>query len=173
MKKNLIEVRCCLVMHDVCDFPLLSKCLCSNDIECSKGAFMYFFFFFVGKRAHRLWNITECSEKEMCGSWLLWKMIWLKESYLCWLFHFFFFAFKTKIFVYTCSNRPNEVSIEFLWLYVITVDIYIFVKFVCYFCWPLAFLSGECVSAILFCCILKTQHLINMIVFFYYNTAHT
>lgn len=173
MKKNLIEVRCCLAMHDVCDFPLLSKCLCSNDIECSKGAFMYFFFFFVGKRAHRLWNITECSEKEMCGSWLLWKMIWLKESYLCWLFHFFFFAFKTKIFVYTCSNRPNEVSIEFLWLYVITVDIYI-----CEIC--LLFLLTSCFSLwrvcechIILLYLKKTQHLINMIVFFYYNTAHT
>lgn len=120
-----------------------------------------FFFFFVGKRAHRLWNITECSEKEMCGSWLLWKMIWLKESYLCWLFHFFFFAFKTKIFVYTCSNRPNEVSIEFLWLYVITVDIYICeicLLFLLTSCFN--FLSGECVSAILFCCILKKHSIL-------------
>lgn len=140
MKKNLIEVRCCLVMYDVCDFFLLSKCLCLNDIECFKGVFMYFFFFFVGKRVYRLWNIIECFEKEMCGSWLLWKMIWLKESYLCWLFYFFY-VFKIKIFVYICSNRFNEVLIEFFWLYVIIVDIYIceicllFLLIFCFFFW--------------------------------------
>lgn len=71
MKKNLIEVRCCLVMHDVCDFPLLSKCLCSNDIECSKGAFMYFFFFLLA-REHTDYEISlnvlkkKCVEVDCC-----------------------------------------------------------------------------------------------------------
>lgn len=131
------------------------------------------FFSFLLAREHTDYEISlnvlkkKCVEVDCCEKWFDWKKVTYVDCFI------FFFAFKTKIFVYTCSNRPNEVSIEFLWLYVITVDIYIFVKFVCYFCWPLAFLSGECVSAILFYCILKTQHLINMIVFYYYNTAHT
>lgn len=124
------------------------------------------FFSFLLAREHTDYEISlnvlkkKCVEVDCCEKWFDWKKVTYVDCFI------FFFAFKTKIFVYTCSNRPNEVSIEFLWLYVITVDIYIFVKFVCYFCWPLAFLSGECVSAILFYCILKTQHLINMIVFF-------
>lgn len=139
MKKNLIEVRCCLVMHDVCDFPLLSKCLCSNDIECSKGAFMYFFSFLLA-REHTDYEISlnvlkkKCVEVDCCEKWFDWKKVTYVDCFIL-----FFFAFKTKIFVYTCSNRPNEVSIEFLWLYVITVDIYI-----CEIC--LLFLLTSCFS---------------------------
>lgn len=119
-----------LIGHDVCDFPLLSKCLCSNENECSKGAFIYFvlLFFFVGKRAHRLWNITVCSGKKK-----VWKLIVGKNEWLIMLtVSFYFMHSRQRFFLYTCSNNPHEVSIEFLWLYVINV--YIFVKHVCYFC---------------------------------------
>lgn len=101
----------------------------------------------------------------------VWKLIVVKNDLIerklpMLTVSFFFFAFKTKIFVYTCSNRPNEVSIEFLWLYVITVDIYI-----CEIC--LLFLLTSCFSLwrvcechIILLYLKKTQHLINMIVFF-------
>lgn len=139
MKKNLIEVRCCLVMHDVCDFPLLSKCLCSMILSVLKVLLCFFFFLFCWQESTQI----------MKYHWMFWKRnVWklivvkndLIERKLPMLtVSFFFFAFKTKIFVYTCSNRPNEVSIEFLWLYVITVDIYI-----CEIC--LLFLLTSCFS---------------------------
>lgn len=48
-----------LIGHDVWDFPLLSKCLCSNENECSKGAFIYFvLLFFLLAREHTDYEIS-------------------------------------------------------------------------------------------------------------------
>lgn len=85
------------------------------------------FFTFLLAREHTDYEISlnvlkkKCVEVDYCEKWFDWKKVTYVDCFI------FFFAFKTKIFVYTCtcSNRPNEVSIEFLWLYVITVDIYI------------------------------------------------
>lgn len=119
-----------LIGHDVCDFPLLSKCLCSNENECSKGAFIYFvlLFFFC-------WQESTQIMKYHCMFWEknVWKLIVGKNEWLIMLtVSFYFMHSRQRFFLYTCSNNPHEVSIEFLWLYVINV--YIFVKHVCYFC---------------------------------------
>lgn len=131
------------------------------------------FFSFLLAREHTDYEISlnvlkkKCVEVDCCEKWFDWKKVTYVDCFI------FFFAFKTKIFVYTCSNRPNEVSIEFLWLYVITVDIYIceisllFLLTSCFSLWRVC----ECHIILLY--LKKTQHLINMIVFFYYNTAHT
>lgn len=119
-----------LIGHDVCDFPLLSKCLCSYENECSKGAFIYFvlLFFFC-------WQESTQIMKYHCMFWKkkVWKLIVGKNEWLIMLtVSFYFMHSRQRFFLYTCSNNPHEVSIEFLWLYVINV--YIFVKHVCYFC---------------------------------------
>lgn len=103
-----------LIGHDVCDFSLLSKCLCSNEIECSKGAFMYFFFFFfLLAREHTDYEISLYVLKINVWKFIVVKNEWIERK-LIMLTVSFFYAFKTKIFLYTCSNRPHEVSIEFL-----------------------------------------------------------
>lgn len=162
-----------LIGHDVCDFPLLSKCLCSNENECSKGAFIYFVLFFF------CWQESTQIMKYHCMFWKkkVWKLIVGKNEWLIMLtVSFYFMHSRQRFFLYTCSNNPHEVSIEFLWLYVINV--YIFVKHVCYFCLLTSCFSllrvCEChIMYAYFAVSLKSQHL-HVIVFFYiYNTAYT
>lgn len=101
-----------LIGHDVCDFPLLSKCLCSNENECSKGAFIYFvlLFFFC-------WQESTQIMKYHCMFWKkkVWKLIVGKNEWLIMLtVSFYFMHSRQRFFLYTCSNNPHEVSIEFL-----------------------------------------------------------
>lgn len=150
-----------LIGHDVCDFSLLSKCLCSNEIECSKGAFMcFFFFFFLLAREHTDYEISLYVLKINVWKFIVVKNEWIERK-LIMLTVSFFYAFKTKIFLYTCSNRPHEVSIEFLWLYVITVYIYIYICEICllFLFVDLLLFSLQSVrvpyNVYLFCCVVK------------------
>lgn len=104
--------------------------------------FLCIFFFFLLVREYIDYEILlnvlkkKCVEVDCCEKWFDWKKVIYVDCFI-----FFFFVFKIKIFVYICSNRFNEVLIEFFWLYVIIVDIYIceicllFLLIFCFFFW--------------------------------------
>lgn len=129
MKKVLIEVWCWLGMMSV-----ISPCWANACVQMKMSVLkvllyiLFFFFFFC-------WQESTQIMKYHCMFWEknVWKLIVGKNEWLIMLTVSFCFTHsRQRFFLYTCSNNPHEVSIEFLWLYVINV--YIFVKHVCYFC---------------------------------------
>lgn len=129
MKKVLIEVWCWLGMMSV-----ISPCWANACVQMKMSVLkvllyiLFFFFFFLLTREHTDYEISlYVLEKKV------WKLIVGKNEWLIMLtVSFYFMHSRQRFFLYTCSNNPHEVSIEFLWLYVINV--YIFVKHVSYFC---------------------------------------
>lgn len=128
MKKVLIEVWCWLGMMSVISPCWANACVQMKMSVLKVLLYILFFFFFLLAREHTDYEISlYVLEKKV------WKLIVGKNEWLIMLtVSFCFMHSRQRFFLYTCSNNPHEVSIEFLWLYVINV--YIFVKHVCYFC---------------------------------------
>lgn len=128
MKKVLIEVWCWLGMMSVISPCWANACVQMKMSVLKVLLYILFFFFFC-------WQESTQIMKYHCMFWekKVWKLIVGKNEWLIMLtVSFYFMHSRQRFFLYTCSNNPHEVSIEFLWLYVINV--YIFVKHVCYFC---------------------------------------